>query len=102
MKGNGLGEKSETGQCVGGALITYGCSGPDKRGRDGTDVWAGASVEDSRLNPRLGSLLRLGLIFVSRVYLFRASISSLSPCVLLARLFRFYRTYFGLSRYLDT
>jgi hypothetical protein len=48
------------------------------------------------------SMLRLGLIFVSRVYLFRASISSPSPCVLPARLFRFYQTYFGLSRYLDT
>jgi hypothetical protein len=60
MKGSGLGEKSETGQCVGGALITHGCSGPDKRGRDGTDAWAGALVEDSRLNPRLGSRTSTG------------------------------------------
>jgi hypothetical protein len=47
-------------------------------------------------------VLRLGLISVSRAYLFRVSISSLLPCVLPARLFRFYRTYFGLSHYLDT
>jgi hypothetical protein len=59
-KGNGLGMKSETGQCVGRALITNGCSGPDKRDRDGTDAWAGASVEDSRLNPRLGSRTSMG------------------------------------------
>jgi hypothetical protein len=60
MKGNGLGEKSETGQCVGGALITHGCSGPNKRGWDGTNAWAGASVEDSRLNPRLDSRTSTG------------------------------------------
>jgi hypothetical protein len=52
MKGNGLGEKAETGQCAGGALATLGCSRPRERDGDGTGVWAGAPVEDSRLNHR--------------------------------------------------
>jgi hypothetical protein len=49
-KGNGLGEKSETGQCMGGALTGIGCSGPRERDRDGIGAWAGAPVKDSRLN----------------------------------------------------
>jgi hypothetical protein len=52
MKGNGLEEKSETGQCVGGALATIGCSRPRERDGDGTGARAGALVEDSRLNHR--------------------------------------------------
>ena len=57
MKGIGLGEKSKTGQCVGGAPATIGCSRPCERDKDGTGAWVGAPVEDSRLNhqtePRL-------------------------------------------------
>jgi hypothetical protein len=55
MKGNGLGEKSETGQCVGGALIDLGCSGPHKRDGDETGAWAGAPSKDLRLNLQIKS-----------------------------------------------
>jgi hypothetical protein len=47
-------------------------------------------------------MLRLSLIFVSRIYLF-VRLSRLSYHVYYRpALFRFYQTYFGLSRYLDT
>ena len=64
--------------------------------------WLMPFIAFRHLDPETGVMLHLGLIFVSRVYLFCVSISSLLPCVLLARLFLFYWTYLGLSRYLDT
>ena len=57
MKGSGLREKSETGQCVGGALIEIGCSKPHERDGDGTGAWAGAPVKDLRLNHQAESWL---------------------------------------------
>jgi hypothetical protein len=57
MQGNGLGEKSKTGQCMGRALIDIGCSGPYERDGDKTGAWVGAPVEDSRLNHRAKSRL---------------------------------------------
>ena len=54
------------------------------------------------LDPETGVMLRLGLIFVSRVYLF-VHLSCLSYHVYYRpALFCLYWTYLGLSRYLNT